>query len=157
MPSRSFITDVLISISVSHSVSNIPCLIIHISPLLPYIPAWVSKVDSLFANLGAVYMEKFQPGLRFHPGCWRMEKSRIIWNTECVLIYELLLFKLFSSFQSVNSRAENSPCNQPLNLTFKANSPTIWIYVIFRNLVYILWTNFSFEVYQFYKSRRLRR
>ena len=87
--------------------------------------------DSLFKSpgLGAVYMEKFQPGLRFHPGCWRMEKSRIIWNTECVLIYELLLFKLFSSFQSVNSRAENSPCNQPLNLKFKANSPIIWIYV----------------------------
>ncbi len=49
------------------------------------------------------------------------EKTNLNRNTKCVLKYESFLFKLYSSFQYVNSRAEISaraeisPCNQPLN------------------------------------------
>ena len=67
-------------------------------------------------------MEKCQSGLRFHPGCWRMEKREIIWirNAHFAIHIVSFLFKLFPSFPYVNirdeisARAEISPCNQPL-------------------------------------------
>ena len=60
-------------------------------------------------------------------GAVYMKIRGIIWirNTKCVLKYELWLFKLLSSFQSVNSRAENSPCDQPLTFdTFHSSQIT---------------------------------
>ena len=81
-----------------------------------------TKVKTEYSRVfGADYMEKFQRGLGFHPVCWRIEKKSIIWIREVwrkahILTHTLcLLFKLFLSLPYVNSRAEISPCSQPLN------------------------------------------
>ena len=37
----------------------------------------ISSSYSVTYTLGAGYMEKFQPGLRFQPGCWRIERKSI--------------------------------------------------------------------------------
>ena len=55
------------------------------------------------------------------------EKTNLNKKHECVLKYEPFLFKLYSSFQYVNSRAEISaraeisPCNQPLTIYSRLN------------------------------------
>ncbi len=75
---------------------------------------------------------------------------------KCVLKYEPFLFKLYSSFQYVNSRAEIparaeiSPCNQPLRPHLLFNGKFEYLYIFLS----VFATSANLEGQKFSQIRR---